>query len=190
MSQPSDAGSTDTGSRQAILAAARDLFSTSGYAKVTIRDIAERAGVSAALVMKLGGSKQELFHATAVVASPPLPRVPLAHLGAALVDAMVERQQQDGIEHLARAVLLRFTSPDPDAASERLMNGYVAPLTDILEGPDAAVRAELVVAALSGLAVMLRAFRSPASLADPDAVRRHYGAVVQRLIDDEQSPHQ
>ncbi len=47
----------------AILDAAEQLFSTRGYDDVTIRDIAEEAGVSHALVHQYLGSKAEVFRA-------------------------------------------------------------------------------------------------------------------------------
>jgi AcrR family transcriptional regulator len=49
--------------RQAILLAAEKLFATTGYHGVSIRDIAEEAGVPLALVRYYYGQKHELFHA-------------------------------------------------------------------------------------------------------------------------------
>ena len=47
----------------AILEAAEDLFSASGFDAVTVRDIAERAGISHALVHRYLGSKEDIFRA-------------------------------------------------------------------------------------------------------------------------------
>lgn len=49
--------------QQAILLAAEKLFAQSGYHAVTIRQIAEEAGVPLALVSYYFGPKHELFHA-------------------------------------------------------------------------------------------------------------------------------
>jgi AcrR family transcriptional regulator len=47
----------------AILDAAEELFLERGYEAVTVRDIAEQAGVSHALVHQYAGSKEDLFRA-------------------------------------------------------------------------------------------------------------------------------
>jgi AcrR family transcriptional regulator len=47
----------------AILDAAEELFHAHGYEAVTVRDIAERVGVSHALVHQYAGSKEDLFRA-------------------------------------------------------------------------------------------------------------------------------
>jgi AcrR family transcriptional regulator len=47
----------------AILAAAEDLFSARGFTAVTVRAIAERAGVSHALVHRYFGSKTDIYRA-------------------------------------------------------------------------------------------------------------------------------
>jgi len=47
----------------AMLAAARKLFSEQGFAAVTVRDIAEAAGVSHALVHRYLGSKEDIYRA-------------------------------------------------------------------------------------------------------------------------------
>lgn len=47
----------------AILAAAEDLFSARGFTAVTVRAIAERAGVSHALVHRYVGSKTDMYRA-------------------------------------------------------------------------------------------------------------------------------
>lgn len=176
--------STSTTSADAILAASRALFAERVYPDVTIRDIAALAGVSPTLVMKLGGSKLELFRRTGTIAPPPLPDVPLDALGAALVADLVQRHRRGEIEHLARAVNLHIAGPEPDKVRARFLAGYVAPIAAAIGGPDASVRAELVVSALTGLATALCIFESPAATGDLDLVRDRYARCVQLLLDD------
>ncbi|SKB08974.1 TetR/AcrR family transcriptional regulator [Aeromicrobium choanae] len=169
--------------RAAVWRAAAELFARNGYPEVTIRAIAARAGTSPALVMKVAGSKEELFHRTATISAPVLPDVPLSRLGPALVTELVDRQRRGDLEHLGRAMILRVNAPDPECVRAKFLSGYVEPLTRLLEGPRPELRAELAVAALLGLATTLRFFESPTLLADLDAAEAAYGPIVQRLLD-------
>lgn len=166
-----------------VLRAAAELFAQHGFSKVTIRAIAARAGTSPALVMKVGGSKNDLFHRTAAIAPPVLPDVPTDELGRALVDNVIERHRRDEIEHLVRALVLKLHAPDPEEVRTQFLAGYVDPLEAALAGPDSRIRAELAVAALGGLASMLRFFEPAALNADLDEVAVQYGPVVQQLLD-------
>src|SRR5690606_32983958 len=73
------AGSTDSTTRgmerrEAVVQVARRLFGERGYAAVTIREVAAQAGVSPALVMKIAGSKEQLYAmATPAEPAPLLP---------------------------------------------------------------------------------------------------------------------
>lgn len=169
--------------RAAVWRAAGELFARQGYPEVTIRAIAARAGTSPALVMKVAGSKEELFLRTATITAPALPDVPVSDLGRALVAELVDRQRRGDLEHLGRAMMLRVNAPDPECVRTKLLGGYVAPLTEVLEGPHPELRAELAVAALLGLATTLRFFEPPALLADLDATEAAYGPIVQQLLD-------
>lgn len=183
MSQRAEAGGADS-SAAVIVAAARELFAQRGFHQVTIRDIAARANRSPAMVMKCWGSKQDLFYQAATIDSPPLPDVPDEELGRALVRDLVERAQGEVLEPLNRALNLRLSAPDPDSVRERLAEAYFVPLTERLGGGgDARLRAELVVAALAGLAASLRLFEAPASLAAPEEVIHRYGRAIQLLVD-------
>jgi AcrR family transcriptional regulator len=170
--------------RAAVWRAAAELFARQGFPEVTIRAIAARAGTSPALVMKVAGSKESLFHRTATITAPELPDVPPTELGQALVAELVDRQRRGDLEHLGRALMLRVNAPDPEAVRAKFLQSYVAPLAKVLEGPRANLRAELAVAALLGLATSLRFFESPVLSAELDAVEAAYGPIVQRLLDD------
>ncbi len=50
------------GTRRDILSAAAELFSANGYARVTVADIAKRAGVAPQTVYSSAGSKSEILH--------------------------------------------------------------------------------------------------------------------------------
>jgi AcrR family transcriptional regulator len=89
----------DSGTREAILAAARARFGDLGYDRATIRGIAADAGVDAALVHHFYGSKERLF-----VAAMRLPVNPLEILDAALAPGARDEDRGLG-EHLLRMML-------------------------------------------------------------------------------------
>jgi AcrR family transcriptional regulator len=89
----------DSGTREAILAAARARFGDLGYDRATIRAIAADAGVDAALVHHFYGTKDQLF-----AAAMRLPVNPRQVLAAALAPGARGENQTLG-EHLLRTVL-------------------------------------------------------------------------------------
>jgi AcrR family transcriptional regulator len=89
----------DSGTREAILSAARRRFGDHGYAGATIRAIAADAGVDPALVHHFFGTKERLF-----AAAMSLPLVPGEIIGAALAPAARAPGRSMG-EHLVRTVL-------------------------------------------------------------------------------------
>src|SRR5215472_17491722 len=94
----------DSGTRHAILDAARALFAERGYNAATIRGIAAAAGVDPALVHHYYGTKEKLF-----AAAMQLPVVPSEYIGAALAPAA--RPDGTGIgEHIVRMALTLWES--------------------------------------------------------------------------------
>jgi AcrR family transcriptional regulator len=169
--------------RESVLQVARRLFGERGYASVTIRQIASDAGVSPALVMKVAGSKEQLYaDATPSEPTPLDPDQPTDGLGELLVRRLLDRRAQDVAEPWLRAIYLLHDAPDPQAARAEFRERFLGrfPTGD----PDSRRRADLLACTLLGLAAGARSFR----LLDPDttdleAVVREYGAVVQGLLD-------
>jgi AcrR family transcriptional regulator len=89
----------DSGTREAILAAARARFGDLGYDRATIRKIAGDAGVDAALVHHFYGTKEQLF-----VAAMRLPVNPGDLIQAAVAAAAQDEGGSLG-EHMLRTVL-------------------------------------------------------------------------------------
>jgi len=168
--------------RDRILAAAGDLFAVKTYSAVSIRNVAARAGVSPALVMKLVGPKGDLFRASTRFESlPHLTEVPVTDLGRTLVADVVRRRDSVVPEPLLRAVALMMpASPDPDEVRRLVRETYLHPLAERLDE----VRAETVIALLAGLSVSLRLYRhlDESTIASADLIER-YGALVQDVID-------
>ncbi|HZC42363.1 MAG TPA: TetR family transcriptional regulator [Streptosporangiaceae bacterium] len=89
----------DSGTREAILAAARTRFGEVGYDRATIRDIAAAAEVDPALVHYFFGTKERLFAAVM-----QLPVIPGDVLDTLLADGLPEPGRGLG-EHVMRTVL-------------------------------------------------------------------------------------
>jgi len=89
----------DSGTREAILAAARARFGDLGYDRTTIRGIAADAGVDPALVHHFYGTKESLF-----AAAMRLPLNPGDVVDAVLKAAPDDQGQELG-EHLMRTLL-------------------------------------------------------------------------------------
>ncbi len=98
--------SGDSGTKEAILAAARTRFGAYGYDGATIRGIATDAGVDAALVHHFFGTKERLF-----AAAMRLPVVPSELLTAALAPDAREPGRSQG-EHLLLTALKTWDVPE------------------------------------------------------------------------------
>jgi AcrR family transcriptional regulator len=156
--------------RQAILEAATRRFATEGYRRTGVREIAADVGVNAALVNRYFGSKQGLFAEVIERAFD------IGHL--------LKGQRGDLADHLARAMvygqeewrgrgytplmLLLHSATEPGAVKlfrRDLNRTELRLLAEQIGGDDAAVRAAMLVAQLTGFAIMHHVLR-PKAFAD------------------------
>jgi len=171
--------------RETILKMARRRFSSCGYADVTLRDIAADADVSAALVVKYFGSKEELFAQASGFEhdAERLLDCELPHLGEHLVRTLLDYHDRTQGDPLVRAV---FTSSRP--AGGRFRDNFesqlVSRLADRLDGPRARLRAELVCSHLMGLGAARLVLRTQAISAEPtEELVALTAPLIQRWID-------
>ncbi|GAA1934270.1 TetR family transcriptional regulator [Kitasatospora viridis] len=160
---PVGRGERRTRSRQAILAAARQLFSELGYEQTTVRAVAHRAGVDPALVMKHFGSKEQLFDAVSEIGlsfggalggpADQLGDRLLAHV-LADIDGRPDRSMpvlRSMLTHPQAAEAVRCAVADPGDSA----------VADALTGDDVELRASLVGAVVLGLLVARYLLRVP-----------------------------
>lgn len=142
------------GTRRRIMDAAQDLFAENGYDHVSVRAIAERAGVNLALINRYFGSKRELFHEVlnASVVFPDLVGGDFATLPARLARYVVGRATGDDLPHPAiRALLQSSNSPEVrQILSERMRTILFEPMAARISGPEAETVAAIVAAIVSG----------------------------------------
>ncbi len=195
----------DSGTREAILAAARKQFGDRGYDGATIRGIAADAGVDAALVHHFYGSKERLF-----AAAMQLPLVPGELVAAALSPQAREPGRGVG-EHMMRTVvgawdvaemrstflgLLRSAVTSEQAAAMLREFATEAILARIAEaaraggadgGPadqaDAQLRAALVASQVLGLALVRYVLQiPPLATAGADDLAAAIGPTLERYL--------
>ncbi|MET0303230.1 MAG: TetR family transcriptional regulator [Microbacteriaceae bacterium] len=171
-------------SKDSIREAAIALFAERGYAATPVREIAARAGVDAALVIRHFGSKEELFLHTVDESLPE----------ATPLDGPIETIGEDFIRfvlstaaHVRGAFLALLRASDADEIGSRLRTvhdrHFVEPLRRRLDGPDAELRARLAAALVGGLLYALWVVGDDElAAADPEDIVTRYGALLQRLV--------
>ncbi|GAB3178864.1 TetR family transcriptional regulator [Streptomyces incanus] len=143
-------------SRAAILRAARHLLARHAHADITLKAVAERAGVSPPLILKYFGNKDALlarvmsFETDAAA----LLDAPLEDLGRHMVRQVVVSQSEHGTDPLLRIVFAPLHGAQGDMMRADFRAQVTERLTERLTGPDAGLRAELAVGALLGIGVM------------------------------------
>ena len=180
-----------SGSREAILKAARGSFAALGYDRTTIRAIASEAGVDPALVVHFFGSKQQLFVTVMDLPFDPEtvlpgilsgPRRTVGERFARFVVGLLEDEE-------ARSVMtgiVRAAASEPQAARmvrELISRRVLVPLARGLGAEDAELRATLVGSQIVGV-VMARyvvAVEPLASL-EPDRLVAALGPNLQRYL--------
>jgi AcrR family transcriptional regulator len=180
-----------SGTREAILEAARRLFAEQGYDGASLRAIGAEAGVDAALVVHFFGSKAKLL--TASVRWPFDPEVELervleagrSRMGAALARLFVDTWDRLG-ERNPIITLLRSATTEPAAAAlmrEFMSQRLVKPLLQRVGSDQPELRGDLVIAQLLGLGVARYVLRlEPLASAPGDVVVAAVGPTLQRYL--------
>ncbi|MBT9382315.1 TetR/AcrR family transcriptional regulator [Pseudooceanicola sp. CBS1P-1] len=172
--------------RKAIEAAACRHFMARPYDQVGLREIAQEAGVDAALINRYYGSKKGLFE-TAI----------LPHFS---IDILVQGDMSDFGRRVAglildpghkqdfdpnRALLHSISSPEVGPmVAQALNDNAVADLSARIGGAEAGLRAALALAVLTGVDALYRVARlDTLTRADPEALKERLGALLQGLVD-------
>ncbi len=181
------AGGEDT--RAALLAAARAVFAEQGYQGATVRGIAARADVDAAMVNHWFGGKQGLFTATLALPFDP----------AELIDQVVHGSPDTMAERLVRGFVTmwdthegRFATLMLSVASQELaatamaefLSGTVLRVvTDVTGGDQAQLRAGLCGSQMVGLGVIRYVLKlEPIASADVETLVATVGPTLQRYL--------
>jgi AcrR family transcriptional regulator len=177
--------------RDAILQAARVAFARAGYEGAGLREIASAAGVTAVLVNRYFGSKEQLF-AEVLAATMAEPHILTAHnLGSASLGERIASELLDITRSGAQPlegfqIMLRSASSERAAqiGREQIESHYLNLLSGALSGEQAPQRAALVFALVAGVQVM-RQMIGLSALADaePQALAKLLAPLFQQLVE-------
>ncbi|GGN89086.1 TetR family transcriptional regulator [Streptomyces albiflavescens] len=142
--------------KAAILLAARHLLARHAHADITLKAVADRAGVSAPLILKYFGNKDALFARVMSFESDAeaLLDAPVEDLGRHMVRHLLEGQTQRGADPILRIVFAPIQGEQGDILRTNFRAQVSDRLAERLSGPQAGLRAELAVSTLLGLGVM------------------------------------
>jgi AcrR family transcriptional regulator len=180
--------------REAILRSALAAFSRHGYEGIGVREIAQAAGVTAVLVNRYFGSKEELFAAaveTAFAERGNLFEGDSSTLAQRLTADVMTQAEKDA-ERINVFFLLLRSAPNPRAAEilrDSIARHFERPLKSLLRGPRAGERAAMTLAVVAGLSLFRTVIGSKA-LADANAasLSGDLQSMFQQLIDGAASP--
>jgi AcrR family transcriptional regulator len=171
----------------AILDAARELFAELGYDRTTVRDIAARASVDPALVIRYFGSKESLFARAAELdlELPDLSEIPSSRFGDTLIRHFLKLWEGASSKG-SLTVLLRASATNEDAAAKArdMFAAQVTPmLARVADRREAAMRAGLISSHLLGIALCRYVLRLPPVVQlTPEQIIQAVGPVLQGYL--------
>ncbi|MET7634746.1 TetR family transcriptional regulator [Streptomyces sp. NPDC005078] len=185
------AEATGPGARERILDAARTEFAERGYDKTSIRGIAKRAAVDAALVHHYFGTKDEVFAAAIEVSFEPALVIPAVLAGG--TDGLGERLARYFIgvweNPATRAPLLAIMrSALTHEAAAKVLRGFVLRrllerVAETLDVPDPTFRAELAASHMIGIAMLRYVIKAePLASAEPEKIVAMVAPTLQRYL--------
>ena len=170
-----------------ILQEARRLFAEAGFERATIRAVAQRTGVDPALVMQYFGSKEELFaeamkgaHGGGSARQAAREDIPAA----VLRDAFAKFEEAD---REAAVALLRNFLTHPGAnriMRDEVMCAVTTDLARTIGGPDAELKAALLLSCVAGMTLARYLLELPALAgADRADIRRLMEPALRSILD-------
>jgi AcrR family transcriptional regulator len=177
--------------REAILSSARRAFAQAGYDGAGVREIAAGAGVTAMLVNRYFGSKEQLFaevlaatSATPTILTPEnLRSSNLAEtIAATLVD--ITNAADTPLEGFLIMLHSASSKRAAEIGREQIENGHQKVLTAALAGDSAPQRAALILSLVAGFQVMRQMIGlSALAEAERSALIRVLAPLFQQLIE-------
>ncbi|WP_394835999.1 TetR family transcriptional regulator [Pendulispora rubella] len=175
--------------RERILAAARTRFCQAGFDQLGVRELAAVAKVDPAIVIRLFGSKEDLFAAVADGAfslEAPFDG-PLEGLGLRIAQFLLGKVDEaspddfDGFRFLLRSAASPIAGP---ILSRALHAGFIGPLAKHLGGRDAPARAALLTACVLGFVTLRVALASSELEQAPQGrLAARFGAALQACLE-------
>ncbi len=176
--------------RAAILQSARRAFARAGYDGAGVREIAKDAGVTAMMINRYFGSKEQLFadvlvevmKSPTILAADNLRSENIAEIFAA---ALVEITKA-GATPLEGFLIMMYSAASRSAADigrEQIQSNYQKLLASVLRGEQREERAALVFALIAGVQVMRQIIALPAlANADPRKLTRLLRPLFEQLL--------
>jgi AcrR family transcriptional regulator len=180
--------------RAAILASARQNFARAGYDGAGVREIASGAGVTAMLVNRYFGSKEQLF-AEVIAETMTAPdiltqeNIDSSDFGAAIAATLIDITKAGGTPLDGFLIMLYSASSERAAeiGRKQIEEHYHKVLTAALSGDLAAERAAIVLAIVAGVQVMRQMIAlSALSDADPADLKKILEPIFRGLVTGEQ----
>jgi len=186
-----------SGTREAILEAARAAFTTHGYNGASIRQIAKGAGVDPALVHHYFGTKQGIF--AEAMHFPFDPSVLIeqvlagdrGQVGERLVRLFLTVWESEEARAPIVALIRSAVTHEQAAAMLRefVTEALVVKVAGELDVPDAALRPPLIGSQLIGLVFMRYIIKlEPLASADPETLVAAVAPTVQRYLTGDLGP--
>jgi AcrR family transcriptional regulator len=180
-----------SGSREAILEAARTLFAEHGYSATSMRAIGTAAGVDAALIVHFFGSKARLLREAIEWPFDPVEAAERVYakgrrnVGEQLARLVVETWEREG-DRSAIMTLLRAATVEPSAAEmlrEFMQDELAPPLFQRLNPDQPELRAGLATAQIVGLGMARYVLRlEPLASMTSDEVIAWVAPTLQRYL--------
>lgn len=179
--------------RAAILKSAREAFAAHGYDGAGVREIATGAGVTAMLVNRYFGSKEQLFAEAiddamsgASVIRTGMPDV--SELGAYLAAGVLATTRPDATPLEGSLMMVRSGSTTNPRVIEigrkQIEKMHLKRLTAALPGDNAAERAALILALIAGVQLMRQMIGlTPLAKASPATLQKLLAPAIQQLVD-------
>jgi AcrR family transcriptional regulator len=181
-----------SGTKDAILAAARRQFAEQGYDRTTLRSVAAEAGVDPALVVHFFGSKQRLFLADIDLPIDPDEFVahvmtgPRSGVGARMADFLLRAVERNPDIRNRWIAMIRAAASEPEAARvlrSILESRIFMPLAEALAVEDAAFRANLAGTQFVGIGMARYIVGvEPIASESPDRIAAAIAPTLQRYL--------
>jgi AcrR family transcriptional regulator len=172
--------------RAAILAVATEAFTHNGYETVSLRDIGARAGVDAAMAIRYFGSKEALFRAVLDL-YPERPGFLMgerSQFGRRVADALLpEGVDADDVRCLLMIMRSLGSAHAMAIIGETAGERFTEPMTRLMGGHDAPIRARLATSIILGVAMTRDLNAGGASAEDRDVLRDRLAELLQGLLD-------